>query len=703
MAFVDHGLRDHVDITRFRSRLASLDSASDAESDHHRHHRHPDDHRTGILPMLPAAGANFDEAGEIFPRTVASSMASLRSLYGPATRHTRHFSPLSRRRQSFPEPPNLRTRPSSNTKMTRQMHSRARLDFESGQARQPSSFVRVTNHSRSRLVTPADSSLGSEMDSRTSGATYEDQSLSDRTDSYDGEREPRSVVHSAQDDPVLKQLYKSAAKLRYRRTNLSELIESLRTARYNADARRRERNKAELAFLEAARAQMTDSPHLIELLDDMHRACNEQEEVDQRFREMIDYLHEAELALDKQERVFFSTAARSNTAYAESASDEGTAESSSVDGVIITRPHADLPYELLGITGLRPPNIHPVLSKLQALIRQLKLIDELLINLRGRKQSLDKLRDDLTSLNVSGLRRAAHDAAQANQLDTKAVHALDTKFSHAINRDDADFLRSYPSDLKEAIRERDQTLQRVAYFESECRRLGLISSVDHLPRAWSALWEESPEEIQLADVTRTAPRRSVFPLLLSSPGALLESEPKMPYQALTSALALPHTNPSRQKLINQSLREVNIHNLLKGDAQRDQDGRVRLLSEDNMQALATVQKSWHKAEWINRWLLHKLHMSSMEAETFYATSRIYTEIVDRGQWQRDALRFWTRDQAANPENVATDPTTTGNSIKQPLPSTSDLFVDRRRSDSDMHLYKGHALLNHHEPIQLEIL
>lgn len=309
-------------------------------------------------------------------------------------------------------------------------------------------------------------------------------------------------------------------------------------------------------------------------------------------------------------------------------------------------------------------------------------MDEYLLNLKGKKRSLDKLRADLASVDIAELRQAAYDAVQADQLSSQTATALEARFSKEISREDTDFLRSYPNELETSIADRDRALQRIIHFSGECHRLGLSISSYDLPPEWRDPSQDQSEDIQLSAAMQPTTKHRMFPLLLANPVALLASEPTTPQTALARALALPRAHPQRQKLINQSAREVSIHNLLTGMDQTTRGGETGPLIEAHLQALVSRHQPWQKGERINRWLLHKLNMSSMEAETFYAISKDHTDVSNRGQWQRSALRLWAQDEAADAARMASNPTTAGSGTEESL----EIPELGERPQSDSYLY-----------------
>ena len=89
------------------------------------------------------------------------------------------------------------------------------------------------------------------------------------------------------------------------------------------------------------------------------------------------------------------------------------------------------------------------------------------------------------------------------------------------------------------------------------------------------------------------------------------------------ATSLPPSFPARQKFIDDAARETTIHSLI-----QDADPQ-------------------NKSDYINRWLLHKLRLSALEAIILYSTFRMRLKIRDLDRWQQDVLEVWTLDQAAN--------------------------------------------------------
>ncbi|KAJ1329184.1 hypothetical protein MN608_05917 [Microdochium nivale] len=667
MTLLDRGLHNYGDSSSSNSSSRDFDGAQAGLYSRHGYLKH-------MPPLLPARGPGSEEATGAFPDTVAASLASLRSMYDPKAAQAPLFSPLSRRRRSLNEP------------LLRQQQEVESPNFHhANQPWAPPDERQATHRSRSQTApspngkeTSSSSSWASSTSHDSSGVTYENHDRSGILRSIQSGTAIAKPARLVQDHGHLGQLFKHATKLQMRRTTLSELLESLRAIRGRVEQQRRKQNQADLAFFEAARTQLADNPHLIELLDDMSLTRQEQIESDQRIDEVVGDLLSAELALDMQERVFFSAASGVHASYAKSDHADSTTDTDSTDSHHSPRQYHDLSYELTGISGLRHANIHPLLSKLLAAGRELKLADEFLINLQGRKRSLDRARADLDSIDYPGLRQAAQDAARHSELDSDSLHALDVKFSRAISKDDAEFLQSYSLHLATAIKEKEQIAQRISFMVDKCLNLGLV-----LPNEYSldkeGIFSQSSEgeELDLRVIARNQHKHSEFPLLLSNPAILLAGEPKIPEEALISAQALPRSDTNRQRYINQSLREINIYSLLKVSIPRRSSTHPQPLIKDNIDGLVRGQQKWTKGDWINRWLLHKLHMSVMEAETFFAESQVWLNIVDRLQWQKDVLCYWAKDDAAAPHDVAYDPTSAGHSTERSSITSGNTYFDAK--------------------------
>ncbi|KXJ92822.1 hypothetical protein Micbo1qcDRAFT_160650 [Microdochium bolleyi] len=607
------------------------------------------------------------------------ALVSLRHLYNPAAARSGHPAGTPSKRLSIPDPKISGIRPLSGADWM----DRDRLGDKSQQAALQVFHFDNAGHHDNASHTASDLSDLSDSDSASDVSPSESSSDGDASSRRYGMPDV-----SGQDwltEKQLERLYRHASILKTRRTALADLIKSLLNSRSRAEARQRKQLQTDNRFLNAAQIQLAGQPVLLDLLDQMRKARNEQREADQRIDEVVGELLTAEKALDIQERIFFSVASGASVSFADLDSKASTTHTVVSPGRFPPKPVKSVPYLLTGISGLRPGNTQSMLDKLQDSVRNLKLTEESLLNLEARKDAIDAIVANLGNLDYLELRRAASNAALEAKMDANVVGALDTKFSKALSKEDRDFLDTY-TDARRAMRtRREHALQRIAHFEAECRDQGLLPA-KNLAESEAELDIQLENEGTTGNVRQsTAQRHSAFTKLLSNPASLLWDQPKTPHQALVSALSLPRADAKRQRQINEALRELNIDNLLSGSEMTRYTDGPRPLTEQNIERLVRDQHSWHLADWINRWLLHKLHMSAMEAELFHNVAKASLEILDSVRWQKDALRYWTRDEAANPLNLTSNSTLSGYSMQSPHPS-SRLFVSRRRSDSDLYMF-----------------
>lgn len=134
---------------------------------------------------------------------------------------------------------------------------------------------------------------------------------------------------------------------------------------------------------------------------------------------------------------------------------------------------------------------------------------------------------------------------------------------------------------------------------------------------------DTTADIQLAVVSTPTLAHPVFPQLLSNPAHLIEEAlPQTAMVALRTATSLPPKTTGKKQRIAAASKEFGIETLFIPD------------------------KDEGRQEYVNRWLLHKLRLSAMEAELLASTFQTTLKILDWSQWQRDVLFYWTRDEAA---------------------------------------------------------
>lgn len=147
----------------------------------------------------------------------------------------------------------------------------------------------------------------------------------------------------------------------------------------------------------------------------------------------------------------------------------------------------------------------------------------------------------------------------------------------------------------------------------DCQKAGLFG-----PNA-----SDTSADIQLPVASTSTLAHPVFSQLLSNPAYLIEEAlPQTAMEALRTATSLPPRTTGKKQRVEAASKEFGIETLFIPD------------------------KDEGRQDYVNRWLLHKLRLSAMEAEILASTFQVTLKILDWGQWQRDVLFHWTRDEAA---------------------------------------------------------
>ncbi|KAK8058704.1 hypothetical protein PG994_009152 [Apiospora phragmitis] len=182
-----------------------------------------------------------------------------------------------------------------------------------------------------------------------------------------------------------------------------------------------------------------------------------------------------------------------------------------------------------------------------------------------------------------------------------------------IDEGNKEFLQEYNGLQQHAHQEIDRWSRAVSERKKVCQEAALLG-----PTA-----SDTTTDIQLAGASTPMLAHPRFPLLLSNPTHLLEEAlPQTAMVSLRTATSLPPKLPGRKQRIEAASREFGIETLFIPDKDEGRQG------------------------YVNRWLLHKLRLSAMEAELLSSTFQTTLKILDWGQWQRDVLFHWTRDEAA---------------------------------------------------------
>lgn len=185
------------------------------------------------------------------------------------------------------------------------------------------------------------------------------------------------------------------------------------------------------------------------------------------------------------------------------------------------------------------------------------------------------------------------------------------------------FLRNFDVEETKAIKEIERLQGEVDRLRDRCWERGIVPRYAPLHEIYDyypdKLIIDSDEEDMSEYTTATQ-----FPILLSNPHHLLGDFPITAKDALKNAASLPASHPEREKIFGAAATQFFIEHLM------------------------WETQAENKADFINRWILHKLRISTLEAELLYSIFVTETQLAipDPDQWQRDVLYFWTRDEAA---------------------------------------------------------
>ncbi|KAI1195096.1 hypothetical protein F5X97DRAFT_309286 [Nemania serpens] len=359
----------------------------------------------------------------------------------------------------------------------------------------------------------------------------------------------------------------------------------------------------------AARALLSDAAQLQQLnqlFESMRSTYLGYMEAEQHLEEIVDTLHNGQEAIESHEWAFYKTAMEALGVSLFDVNDQDSHSSETED------------WALRGITGDRPESFHPLYEKLRAAFGELQLARELLTNTQMKREALHARKAQPLAEDSLALLEHYGDAGRKKALELRAMTVM--------TEDDIEQLHEYDQLEQYARRTIEIYTDKVKALQRQCEANDALPSSSYFQqegfrpdsfyrdeiRLVSSPFDDNDESATLA--------HPVFPLLLSNPTHLLHGFPQTPLQSLRMALRLPSQAPLRAKQVREAAREENMHSLLS-----------KTDSED-------------KGEYINRWLLHKLHHSAMEAELLWTTFRSRLKILDIDSWQRDVLRFWWRDK-----------------------------------------------------------
>ncbi|KAJ2982239.1 hypothetical protein NUW58_g6489 [Xylaria curta] len=408
----------------------------------------------------------------------------------------------------------------------------------------------------------------------------------------------------------VRRLRECYAGLENQRSVLLDSFSEAQSQRARVRRLRQSKDEADQKFMAAARTLLSDSVQLRQLhqlFKAMQSTRRNYHAAEQRFDKIVDELQHGQKELKAQEKTLYEAALEVL----------GTAIFSIGDHEDNHSDKSENSY-LRGISGDRPETIHPLYEKLRAAFGELQLAKELLINTQMKRKALHARKIQPLTEDSLDLLETYGDAGKKKALELRAM-ALMTD-------DDIEQLQEYDALEQHAKQDIEIYTRNVKILQQECRESGVLPASSYFQQEILELDSSNRDEIRLVpgpfdnNEESATLAHPVFPLLLSNPTHLLRGFPQTSMQSLKSALQLPLNSPVRAKQIKEAAREANMDSLL------------------------STAESEDKSEYVNRWLLHKLHNSAMEAELLWTTFRSRLKILDIDRWQRDVLQFWWRDE-----------------------------------------------------------
>ncbi|KAF9775032.1 hypothetical protein IL306_006857 [Fusarium sp. DS 682] len=416
-----------------------------------------------------------------------------------------------------------------------------------------------------------------------------------------GSRSHRSK-ESAPPDDTLELLW---VKLKDQRVKLNDIKSQMAKKRKRLRELRQKRDDADNTFmgvvrpmLVAQQGQIVADPATLERhLAHLQRLRTEYQAYENDYEDLEITLDEEEETLNRLEIRFFSLLAVGQPVPLEQPPEDDS------------KPEEDknIPEYLMGISPDGPPeDLHPLYLDLMAAVGDLE----------NAKEELDEL------------------------LFLKEQHEGELKMKSAagmeLNEAEVEFFDEFPLE-EEQMRNSVTSLQlQVMDLRKLCEEKGVMQK--HLSSRVAYLLnpENGYEDIELDDVSVILRSRSdlahpTFPVLLSQPEHVMADEfPLTPRDALKAAAALPVTDPVKPSRMQLASKEYSIDRLMLDHGEGG------------------------KGDFINRWLLHQLRLSPVNAlllHTTFTKSR-GLKIRDLDRWQSDVLHYWWNDEVTElPENT----------------------------------------------------
>ncbi|RGP80488.1 hypothetical protein FLONG3_1416 [Fusarium longipes] len=394
-------------------------------------------------------------------------------------------------------------------------------------------------------------------------------------------------------------------KLKGQRVKLNDIKTQMAKKRKKLRELRRKRDDADNAFMGIIRPILiahqerleTPPANLERRLADLQRLRTEYQASENDYEDLEVILDEEEEILNKLEIRFFSLLAVDQVApQEESQEDEPQQEQDN-----------NMPNDLMGILPNGPPeDVHPLFLELMATVGDLENAKEELNELMFLKEQHE------------------------GELRMKSAAGME------LNEAEIEFFDEFPLEEEQMRSSVTSLEQQVTRLRNLCEEKGAMKK--HLSSQVSYLLypEIGYEDIELDTASAILRTQSdladpTFPMIISQPEHVLaEDFPLTSGGALKAAAALPATDPDKPSRMQLASKEYSIDRLMLDHGEGG------------------------KGDFINRWLLHQLRLSSTNARLLHTTftkSR-GLKIRDLDRWQSDVLHYWWNDEGAElPEDM----------------------------------------------------
>lgn len=573
---------------------------------------------------LSSSGTLGRSAGTIFPPLFAHSRAG-------ALQQGRTFSPSPKHTVSpFAPPPSKELQSREGAALPRLIHSLARLKSPSPdrQARQYSLLPKPPVQANGSAHSPS-SSVSSESYLVYSSSESDRES---NPDSYGG-------------DPLeidWRELVVKRDEVNLKRREILDQRKALKE-------KRRLKEAADNRFMSLFRPLLAEGqPRTVSFstaslqsgFRELQATRTEYQVLEARYESLEDALSQAEFELESLERLFLGKLY------------------SPLRPTDSTTLHDDMQeYEvppsrmsLLGIPSARPEDVHPIYEDLMSAIGDLQLAQEHKEDLIMHKEAIQQGQENLKRIEKYQGRELA---AQTRQISDA----------------DLEFLRDYEVDERDAQNRIDRLAARVERLKKQCYDEDLIPKTAPFHEIYSFqpdirddlsidldLEEDRDDDARLADQR--------FPLLLFNPSHILDEDLLTAQGALRKAVRLPAQDPARRLTIQAAKKECSIESL------------VVKFDDKN------------KSDFINRWLLHRLRTSRLEADLLYSVFSSCMKILNFDKWQADVLFYWPRDPANLPAETFIGPITSDGLDVRDLEMLNTDVTQRSRAGSETQAYES---------------